>query len=105
LHFIPDKVPAQKQIKDGDAAGKFQYLDKAKQESKAGNFGRALQALMEGLRTYPEDLELTMLAAGTFSVSGDTAMAAQYYKKALEIAPDNKEAMDGLKNTQKRGDK
>ena len=105
LHFTPDKIPAQTQRKEGDAAGKLQYLDRAKQESKAGNFGRALQSIMEGLRAYPGDLELTLLAAGTFSASGDTTMAAQYYKKALEISPDNKEALDGLKNSQKGADK
>jgi tetratricopeptide (TPR) repeat protein len=105
LHFTPDKTPAQTQIKEGDAAGKFQYMDMAKKESKAGNFGRALQSLIEGLRAYPGDLELTLLAAGTFSDSGDMIMAAQYYKKALEISPGNKEAMDGLKNNQKGANK
>jgi tetratricopeptide (TPR) repeat protein len=105
LHLIPDKIPAQARIKDSDAAGKFQYLDKARQESKAGNFGIALQTLMEGLRVYPGDLELTLMAAATFSDSGDMTTAAQYYKKAVEISPDNKEALDGLKKSQKGPDK
>lgn len=93
LVYGRDKGDFQKSIQYGEQAlrvhskAEWLYDNLGIAYSISGQPQKAIEVLMQGLEQFPRSAKMHMNVATTFNVMGDTAQAALYRSKALELNP------------------
>jgi predicted Zn-dependent protease len=65
---------------------------------KQNKVNDAIRLFQENAESYPEDPHVYDSLAEAYSVQGDRVNAIKYYKKSLEMDPNNVNAMEVLRH-------
>ena len=72
-----------------EAASHHAYMSEAKQLVDAGQFGKAIELLQEGITKYPKMISARVMLGEVYRTSGDLALAQVELEQVIKAAPDN----------------
>jgi len=65
------------------------FMSDAKELVDAGQFGKAIEVLQEGLKKFPKMVSARVLLGEIFRISGDLELARAELEQVIKAAPDN----------------
>ena len=65
------------------------FTTEAKELADAGQFGKAIEALQEGLKKFPKMVSARVLLGEIYHTSGDLALARVELEQVIKTSPDN----------------
>jgi len=65
------------------------FMSEAKELADAGQFGKAIEVLQQGLKKFPKMVSARVLLGEIYWMSGDAALARVELEQVVKIAPDN----------------
>ena len=65
------------------------FMAEAKELADAGQFGKAIEVLQEGLKKFPKMASARVLLGEVYMTSGDVALARLELEQVIQTAPDN----------------
>src|SRR6266852_123669 len=65
------------------------YVSEAKELVDAGQFGKAIEVLQQGLKKFPKMVSARVFLGEVYWTSGDLALARVELEQVIKAAPDN----------------